>query len=80
LPDHLWVPDSVRDVIRDLPPEFRKAARLAIMVLADDPVPPDARAFADLPGAYELDVDGVITIFYVVSGPDVMIQVVRPNS
>jgi len=79
LPDHFWVPDSVRDAIRGLPPEFRNATRLAIMALADDPAP-DARSSADLPGAYELDVDGTVTIFYVASGSDIMIQAVRLNS
>lgn len=80
MPDHVWVPDSVRATLRQLPPEFLKAARLAIMMLVDDPIPPDARPFADLPGAYELDVDGVVTIYYVATDRDIMIQAVRPNS
>ncbi|MGI8333245.1 hypothetical protein ACRYCC_25110 [Actinomadura scrupuli] len=49
------------------------------MALQDDPVPPDARVFRaggeEIEGCYELDVE-LVTIFYIVDGEHVMIQVV----
>jgi hypothetical protein len=79
MPDHLWVPASVRDFVRGLSDDLRKATNLAIMALQDDPLPPDARVFRaggeEIKGCYELDID-LVTIFYVVDGEHAMIQVV----
>jgi uncharacterized membrane protein (DUF4010 family) len=80
MPDHLWVPASVRAFIRELADEgLRKTVNLAVMSLVDDPLPPDARAFRtdgdQVENAYELDVD-LITIFYTVHGEHLAIQAV----
>ena len=40
MPDHLWVPASVRAFVRELADkEVRKAINLAIISLVDDPLP-----------------------------------------
>lgn len=80
MPDHLWMPVSVRAFIRGLADEdLRKTVNLAIMSLADDPLPPDAREFlADgdkIENAYELDVD-LVTIFYTVDDAHVFVQAI----
>jgi hypothetical protein len=80
--DHLWVPSSVRAFIRELADDdLRRTVYLTIMSLADDPVPPDAREFRvddDLyEYTYELDVDGVITIFYTVDGEHVFVRTIN---
>lgn len=84
MPDHIWLPDSAKKLLRELPWSYRSATQLAIMALLDDPIPPDARAFyvegEQIPDAYELDVtgrEGIITVYYVVSDAHIMIQVVR---
>lgn len=84
LPDHIWMPSSVRDTVRRLPAEVRATVLVAIFMLTGDPVPPDAKPFAELDGAYTLEVEiaGVIvaTIYYVATGRDVMVQYVLPNN
>jgi hypothetical protein len=81
MPDHLWVPPSVRAFIRDLASdELRSTVNLAIMSLADDPVPPDAREFhVDdelIKYTYQLDVE-LLTIYYTVGGEHVFVQEIR---
>jgi hypothetical protein len=80
MPDHLWVPGSVRAFIRDIADDdLRRTINLAIIGLADDPLPPDARVFRvdgeEIEGAYELDVD-LVTVFYTVHGEHVAIQAI----
>jgi hypothetical protein len=81
MPDHLWVPPSVRAFIRDLAAEeLRRTINLTIMSLADDPLPPDARLFRadgdEIENAYELDVD-LVTIFYTVNDEHVFVQTIN---
>lgn len=80
MPDHLWVPASVRAFIRGLADdELRRTIRLTLMELTDDPLPPDARVFRadgeEIANAYELDVD-LVTVFYTVHGEHVSVQAI----
>lgn len=62
-----------------LPPQLRKDAALAILLLGHDPVPRKARPYAGIPDAYRLD-EGNVTILYRVPGGEIDIEVIRPNS
>lgn len=80
MPDHLWVPGSVRAFVRGLADdELRKTVNLAIMSLIDDPVPPGARPFEadgdEIEGAYEIDID-LLTVFYTVHGEHLTVHVI----
>lgn len=80
MPDHLWLPASVRAFIRDIADdELRRAVKLALVELADDPLPPEARSFRpdgeEIEDAYELDVD-LVTIFYTVHGEHVAVHTI----
>jgi hypothetical protein len=78
MPDHLWVPPSVRTFIRELADDkLRDAVNLAIMSLADDPVPPDAVVFRvageEIENAFELEVD-LLMLYYSVEDEHVFVH------
>lgn len=79
MPDHLWVPARVREFVLALgDDQLRAEISATTFGLLFDPVPPDVRVFQaggeDLEGHYELDIDGVLTVLYVVDGEHVMVQ------
>src|SRR6266545_4929437 len=81
MPDHLWMPASVRAFIRDIvDADLRRTVNLVIIGLIDDPFPSDARVFRvdgeEIEDAYEVDVD-LVTIFYTVHGAHVAVQAIH---
>jgi hypothetical protein len=75
----LWIGDIGRGQLRRLPDELQKAARLLIMTLLDDPVPPQATEYEGVADAYRISAFN-ITVYYSVIGDDVMIWQVEANS